>query len=184
MSIDILFQKANKFFIENNHIKGLDILKDIWIQYPKNTRLIDEINRHSKKFKKSIIPTFSDQEIQFFFNMYRDGKINLVIEKQNMGKIIIVSTVSHIKNMRELARKKICGFHEVYLNCSAKKCAERDYKGFYKRARAGEIKNYTGVDSPYEVPKNPELIIDTDNQSLEESVFTIFNFLELNGIIN
>ena len=81
MSINTLFQKANKFFIENNHIKGLEILKGIWFQYPKNTRLIDEINRHSKKFKKSIIPTFSDKEIEFFFNMHRDGKINSVIEK-------------------------------------------------------------------------------------------------------
>ena len=81
MSINILFQKANKSFIENNHIKGLEILKDIWIQYPKNTRLIDEINRYLKKFKKSITPTFSDKEIEFFFNMYRDGEINSVIEK-------------------------------------------------------------------------------------------------------
>ena len=81
MSINNLFQKANKFFIENNHIKGLDILKDVWIQYPKNTRLIDEINRHSKKFRKSVIPTFSDKEIEFFFKMYRDGEINSVIEK-------------------------------------------------------------------------------------------------------
>jgi len=81
MSINTLFQKANKFFIENNHIKGLEILKGIWFQYPKNTRLIDEINRHSKKFKKSIVPTFSDKEIDFFFNMYRDGKTNSVIEK-------------------------------------------------------------------------------------------------------
>ena len=81
MSINIRFQKANKFFIENNYLKGLEILKNVWIQYPKNTRLIDEINRHSKKFKKSIIPTFSDKEIAFFFNMHRDGKINSVIEK-------------------------------------------------------------------------------------------------------
>ena len=81
MSINIRFQKANKFFIENNYLKGLEILKNVWIQYPKNTRLIDEINRHSKKFKKSIIPTFSEKEIEVFFNMYRDGKINFVIEK-------------------------------------------------------------------------------------------------------
>ena len=66
MSINILFQKANKFFIQKNYIKGLQILKDIWIKYPKNTRLIDEINRYLKKFKKSIIPTFSDKEIEFF----------------------------------------------------------------------------------------------------------------------
>ena len=81
MSINILFQKANKFFIKNNHIQGLNVLKDIWIRYPNNTRLIDEVSRYSKKFKKSIIPSFSDKEIQIFFNMYRDGKIKFVIEK-------------------------------------------------------------------------------------------------------
>ena len=81
MSINIRFQKANKFFIENNYLKGLEILKNVWIQYPKNTRLIDEINRFSKKFKKLIIPSFSEKEIEVFFNMYRDGKINFVIEK-------------------------------------------------------------------------------------------------------
>jgi adenylylsulfate kinase len=63
------------------------------------------------------------------------------------------------------------------------KCESRDIKGLYKRARAGEIKNYTGIDSPYEIPENPELIIDTDNQNLEDSVSTILEFLELNGII-
>ena len=81
MSINILFQKANKFFIENNCLKGLGILKNIWIQYPKNIRLIHEINRFSKKFKKLIIPSFSEQEIEVFFNMYRDGKTIFVIEK-------------------------------------------------------------------------------------------------------
>ena len=61
-------------------------------------------------------------------------------------------------------------------------CEGRDIKGLYKRARAGEIKNYTGIDSPYEIPKNPELIIDTDKESLEESVSKIFSFLELKGV--
>ena len=92
-----------------------------------------------------------------------DLLINLIIEEQNHGKIVIVSTVSHIKDMRELARKKISGFHEVYLNCSAEKCAERDYKGFYKRAvqntDVDEI--FPGVTEEYQVSKNPELILNT-----------------------
>ena len=57
-------------------------------------------------------------------------------------------------------------------------------KDFISEARAGEIKNYTGIDSPYEIPENPELIIDTDNQGLEDSVSTILSFLELNGVIS
>ena len=60
---------------------------------------------------------------------------------------------------------------------------QRDLKGFYKRARAGEIKNYTGIDSPYEVPDNPELIIDTDKETLDESVSRIVSFLQTKEII-
>jgi len=102
------------------------------------------------------------------------------------GLIVMTAFISPINIDRIKARKLISNddFIEIYCKASLETCETRDVKGLYKRARAGEIKNYTGIDSPYEVPKNPELIIDTDNQSLEESVFTIFNFLELNGIIN
>ena len=83
------------------------------------------------------------------------------------------------------ARKLITSddFIEIYCKASLEKCESRDVKGLYKRARAGEIKNYTGIDSPYEIPENPELIIDTDKQNLEDSVSTILKFLEINGII-
>ena len=102
------------------------------------------------------------------------------------GLIVMTAFISPINIDRIEARKLISNddFIEIYCKASLETCETRDVKGLYKRARAGEIKNYTGIDSSYEVPKNPELIIDTDNQSLEESVFTIFNFLELNGIIN
>jgi len=102
------------------------------------------------------------------------------------GLIVMTAFISPINIDRIKARKLISNddFIEIYCKASLETCEARDVKGLYKRARAGEIKNYTGIDSSYEVPKNPELIIDTDNQSLEESVFTIFNFLELNGIIN
>ena len=102
------------------------------------------------------------------------------------GLIVMTAFISPINKDRSDARKLISSddFIEIYCKASLETCETRDVKGFYKRARAGEIKNYTGVDSPYEVPKNPELIIDTDNQSLEESVSSILNFLEINGIIS
>lgn len=100
-----------------------------------------------------------------------DLLINLIIEEQNSGKIVIVSTVSHIKNMREIARKKISGFHEIYLDCSAEKCAQRDYKGFYKRAEqnndADEI--FPGVTEEYQVSENPELILNTGEEDSTQS---------------
>jgi adenylylsulfate kinase len=100
------------------------------------------------------------------------------------GLIIMTAFISPFHKDRNEARKLISSddFIEIYCKASLEICETRDVKGLYKRARAGEIKNYTGIDSPYEIPENPELIIDTDNQGLEDSVSTILSFLELNGI--
>ena len=102
------------------------------------------------------------------------------------GLIVMTAFISPINKDRSDARKLISNddFIEIYCKASLETCETRDVKGLYKRARAGEIKNYTGIDSPYEALENPELIIDTDNQSLEESVSTILSFLESNEIIN
>ena len=102
------------------------------------------------------------------------------------GLIVMTAFISPINKDRNVARKLISSddFIEIYCKASLETCEKRDVKGLYKRARAGEIENYTGIDSPYEVPENPDLIIDSDDQSLEESSSTILSFLESNGIIN
>ena len=102
------------------------------------------------------------------------------------GLIVMTAFISPFSKDRNEARKLITSddFVEIYCKASLEKCESRDVKGLYKKARAGEIKNYTGIDSPYEIPENPELIIDTDNQSIEDSVSTILSFLELKVIIN
>ena len=101
------------------------------------------------------------------------------------GLIVMTAFISPFNKDRDEARKLISNddFIEIYCKASLETCEARDVKGLYKRARAGEIKSYTGIDSPYEEPKNPELIIDTDNQSLGESVSIILSFLELKGIV-
>ena len=102
------------------------------------------------------------------------------------GLIVMTAFISPFNKDRNESRKLISSddFIEIYCKASLEVCEARDVKGLYKRARKGEIKNYTGIDSPYEIPENPELIIDTDNQGLEDSVATILSFLELNGIIS
>ena len=102
------------------------------------------------------------------------------------GLIVMTAFISPINKDRSEARNLISSddFIEIYCKASLETCETRDVKGLYKRARAGEIKNYTGIDSPYEAPENPELTIDTDKQSLEESVSTILSFLDSNEIIN
>jgi adenylylsulfate kinase len=102
------------------------------------------------------------------------------------GLIVMTAFISPFNKDRNEARKLISSedFIEIYCKASIETCETRDVKGLYKRARKGEIANYTGIDSPYEAPENPELIIDTDNQSLEESVSTILSFLESDGVIS
>jgi adenylylsulfate kinase len=74
-------------------------------------------------------------------------------------------------------------FIEVYLKCDLKVCEARDPKGLYKKARSGEIKNFTGVSDPYEPPENPEIVLDTDRLSIEESVGKIMDYLGEKGVI-
>ena len=80
------------------------------------------------------------------------------------------SVISPYRVARDHNRKKIGNFIEVYVRCPVEVCAQRDVKGLYQKARAGEIKGFTGVDDPYEEPLNPEIICDTDKESVEQSV--------------
>jgi adenylylsulfate kinase len=102
------------------------------------------------------------------------------------GLIVMTAFISPFNKDRNEARKLITNddFIEIYCKASLETCEARDVKGLYKRARAGEIKNYTGIDSPYEEPNNPELIINTNDETLENSASKILNFLEENLIIS
>ncbi|MDB5227845.1 MAG: adenylylsulfate kinase [Bacteroidota bacterium] len=94
------------------------------------------------------------------------------------GVVTINCFVSPTKNIRTLA-KKIIGakdFHEVHVQASFDECAKRDVKGLYEKALRGEIKNFTGLDAPFEAPEHPALEIKTAEQSIGESVETIYNF--------
>ena len=97
-----------------------------------------------------------------------------------------VSLVSPYIENRETARKVIDAgdkFSEVYVKCSLGKCEDRDVKGMYKKARAGEIKNFTGIDDPYEAPDNADLTIETDNESLDDSANNIINYLKAKNLL-
>jgi len=97
-----------------------------------------------------------------------------------------VSLVSPYIINRENARKVIDvgeKFSEIYVKCSLDKCEKRDVKGMYKKARAGEIKNFTGIDDPYEEPKNPDLIVETETQTIEQSVDAIKNYLQEKNLL-
>lgn len=96
------------------------------------------------------------------------------------GLITLNSFISPTRDIREMARQIIGteDYLEIYINAPLEVCEARDVKGLYQKARAGAIKGFTGIDAPYEAPINPALEIRTDQQSLEESVNQIFEFIE------
>ena len=126
--------------------------------------------------------TFSDDDRKE--NIRRIGEAaKLMMEA---GVIAITAFISPFKKDRNFVRQLLPqgDFIEIYCKASLGACESRDVKGLYKRARAGEIKNYTGIDSPYEAPDNPELVIDTESESLKESVAKVIDFLKSKEIIN
>jgi len=90
------------------------------------------------------------------------------------GVVCISAAIAPYREAREWARREIGDFVEVYLKCPIEVCRQRDVKGLYKLVDEGKIKNFTGVDDPYEEPENSELVIETDKESVGESVSRIF----------
>jgi len=113
----------------------------------------------------------------------RSENIRRIAEISNLmldaGVITLAAFVSPYINDREEV-KQIVGsdnFIEIFVNTSLEECERRDVKGLYKKARAGEIKNMTGISAPYQAPVNPDLEVITDGQSIEESIEIIINFI-------
>jgi adenylylsulfate kinase len=100
------------------------------------------------------------------------------------GVPVIAAAISPFENCREWARDLIGdGYIEVYTRCPLEKCIERDVKGMYKKALAGEIKGFTGIDDPFDEPSDPEIICDTDKETAEESAAKIIDYLRANGYL-
>ena len=101
------------------------------------------------------------------------------------GLITLVSFISPFKSERQMARDLLSSdeFFEIFVNTPLEECEKRDPKGLYKKARAGELKNFTGIDSLYEEPENPDIILDTASSNAEELTDQIINFLQLKKII-
>lgn len=109
-------------------------------------------------------------------NIRRIGFVADLLTRNNV--VAVVSTISPYQNIRKEVRDKIeqnAGFIEVFANAPLEVCEERDVKGLYAKARAGEIKQFTGIDDPYEAPENPEVDCRTDQETVEESVRKVMN---------
>jgi adenylylsulfate kinase len=101
------------------------------------------------------------------------------------GIISLTAFISPIREDRERARELFPegDFIEVYIKASIETCESRDVKGLYKRARAGEIPNFTGISSPYEPPLNPEICVDTESMTVDDCVDQLLEGLETLGVI-
>jgi len=116
-------------------------------------------------------------------NIRRIGEVAKLFTDANI--ITITAFISPYKQDRDNARKlqREGEFIEVYVKCPLDVCEQRDTKGLYKKARAGEVKEFTGISAPYEEPLNPEITIDTSKMSVEEATRVILGYLERNGYV-
>ena len=105
----------------------------------------------------------------------RMGFLASMLERN--GVTVLASFISPYRESRDFVRKMCRNFVEVYVSTSLEVCEKRDVKGLYKKARSGEIKSFTGIDDPYEAPLNPEITINTAEETVEESLERLLKFL-------
>jgi len=118
-------------------------------------------------------------------NIRRIGYVSRLLSRNGVG--VITAAISPYREIRDEVRHLIthdgAQFIEVYVQCPLDVLIERDVKGLYKRALAGEIKEFTGVSDPYEEPLNPEVTVNTERESIEESASKIIAALESRGLL-
>lgn len=116
-------------------------------------------------------------------NIRRIGEVSKLF--MNAGLIVLTAFISPFRDDRDVARSLVDenDFIEIYCNSSLEKCKERDVKGLYKKAMSGEIKEFTGISSLYEIPEKPELVLDTGNNTLEKCVEDMIKYLIRQGYI-
>src|SRR5438874_6689401 len=114
-------------------------------------------------------------------NIRRIGYVARVLARN--GGVAIAAAISPYREVRDELRSLTPGFFEVYVRCSLEELVRRDVKGLYAKALRGEIANFTGVNDPYEEPLNPEVVVDTDREAVDESVAKIVTYLEAAGYL-
>lgn len=124
---------------------------------------------------------FSDEDRSE--NIRRIGEVAKLFV--DAGLIVLTAFISPFRADRDRVRSLVeeGEFIEIYVQCPLDSCEERDPKGMYKQARAGIIKEFTGIDSPYEKPAQPEIVVDTENWSIEQSVQHIMDYLKKRKIV-
>jgi adenylyl-sulfate kinase len=114
-------------------------------------------------------------------NIQRVTFVAKLLSRNGVG--VLASFISPYRVTRDWVRGEVTNFIEVFVDCSLEECIRRDVKGLYSKALAGEIPEFTGVSDPYEAPINPEISLNTGDESIEESLAQIMNYLEEHGYV-
>lgn len=116
-------------------------------------------------------------------NIRRIGEVSKLMV--DAGLVTVTAFISPYQADRDVVRELLAEdeFIEVYASCSLDECEERDPKGLYQKARSGEIQGFTGINAPYEEPQNPEIVIDTEQYSVEDAVTQIIEYLKTHQYI-
>lgn len=154
-----------------------------------SARLAAELRRRGKKVEVldgDEVRTHLSQGLGFSkedrqTNVLRIGYVCKLLTRN--GVWAISAAIAPYKEGRAINRQQIGNYIEVYVECSIQELTRRDVKGLYKKALAGEIKNFTGVSDPYEAPENPDITVNSEKESLDESFGKIISYLEKKGII-
>ncbi|MEP1139277.1 MAG: adenylyl-sulfate kinase [Balneola sp.] len=147
-----LFEIMQDFGLEVEHLDG-DVIRDI---FPKTGFSKEDRNAHI-------------QRVGYLASRLQAHKV-----------FVLGSFVSPYKEARDFVRDLCDDFTEIYISTPYDECERRDVKGLYDKARKGEIKNFTGLDDPYEAPENPELEIDTTNITLDQALELVIEYLNKN----
>jgi adenylyl-sulfate kinase len=97
---------------------------------------------------------------------------------------VLTSFISPYREIRAESRKEIGSFVEIYTKCPLETCIKRDVKGMYQKAIEGKIKEFTGISDPYEEPENPEILLETDKETLEESALKVLAYIKEHGYLD
>jgi adenylylsulfate kinase len=147
-------------------------VEDVLLERGVNVEVLDG-DEVRENLSKGLTFSKEDRDI----NIRRIGWVCRLLHRN--GAVAISAAISPYKAIRQEVRDMHDRFVEVYVRVPVEVCKERDVKGMYKLAAEGKIKGFTGVDDPYEEPANPEIVVDTDKESEEESLNKIIRTLEL-----
>ena len=154
---------------------GLE-LERVLVQRGLNVELLDG-DEVRTNLSKGLGFSKEDRDI----NIRRIGYVCKLLSRN--GVVAIAAAISPYQEVRREVREMIGRFVEVYMECPVDVLTERDPKGLYKKALSGEIANFTGISDPYEPPEGAEIVCDTDEESVQESVTKVIRSLELMGYI-